>query len=317
MNTVTSQFRWKNFDLNTELHVAGSFIYEGINLIDRLSQLRFEDEYFQFLYNISVGVERLEKVAYLLVAHKAGGEAPSTKWKKHDHPKLCELINLHTDFLLENRERIFLKLLKDFYIEGRYDRFNYNTNISTSSKDKDLLIKFLINFLNVKPKDFFGNERIIFLPQELKNESGEVIGCIVLPLYNLINDTASALGLYTYEIRYGSKAYKIFIEKEFSFNTEHIAEREVLIKLINSNWESDEFIEQIKHIQPLEIEQLSTDSYIGYVMNYSLYPDVKDEIIQIYEDEELESRSKQIEFIGEAFIYNDDEYNDEDDGDYE
>lgn len=131
----------------------------------------------------------------------------------------------------------------------------------------------------------------------------------------LINDTASALGLYTYEIRYGSKAYKIFIEKEFSFNTEHIAEREVLIKLINSSWESDEYIEQIKHIQPLEIEQLSTDSYIGYVMNYSLYPDVKDEIIQIYEDEELEGRSKQIEFIGEEFIYYDDEDNDE--GDYE
>lgn len=311
MNTITSQFRWKNFDLNTELHVAGSFIYEGINLIDRLSQLRFEDEYFQFLYNISVGIERLEKIAYLLVAHRAGEETPSTKWKKHDHPKLYELINLHTDFLLENRERVFLKLLKDFYIEGRYDRFNYNTNISTSSKDKGLLIKFLINFLNVKPNDFFGNERIIFLPQELKNVIGEVIGCIVLPLYDLINDTASALGLYTYEIRYGAKAYKIFVEKEFSFNTEHIAEREVLIKLINSSWESDEFIEQIKHIQPLEIEQLSMDSYIGYVMNYSLYPDVKDEIIQIYEDEELESRSKQIEFIGEEFLYNDDEDNDE------
>ena len=310
MNNMPFQFRWKNFDLNKELHVTGSFIYEGINLIDRLSQLRFEDEYFQFLYNISVGVERLEKIAYLLIAHKAGDENPSTKWKKHDHPKLYELINQHTEFILDNRELAFLKLLRDFYIEGRYDRFNYHTNNFVANKDKDLLLGFLINFLNVNPKNFFGNERIVFLSQELKNEIGTIISCVVLPLYDLINETASALGLYTYEIRYESKAYKIFIEKEFSFMREHITQREILIKLINSNWAS-EFIESIKQLQPLDIEQLSADSYVGYLMNYSRYPEVKDEVTQIYEDEDLGDRSKQINFIGEEYLYNDDEDKDE------
>ncbi len=311
MDAYTSQFRWKNFDLNKELHIAGSFIYEGINLIDRLSQLRFEDEYFQFLYNISVGIERLEKIAYLLIAHKSGDELPSTKWKKHDHPKLYDLINVHTEFLLETRELAFLKMLRNFYIEGRYDRFNYNSYNSGSNKDKDLLLEYLINFLNVNPINFLGNERIVFLPQELKNEIGEIISCVVLPLYDLINDTASALGLYTYEIRYGSKAYKIFIEKEFSFMPEHIAQKEVLIKLINSNLAS-EFIESIEQIQPLEIEQLSADSYIGYLMNYSRYPEVKDEVAQIYEDDDLEDRSKQINFIGEKYFYYEDSADDED-----
>lgn len=307
MDTYISQFHWKNFDLNNELHIAGSFIYDGISLIDKISQLRFEDEYFQLLYYISVGIERLEKIAYLLLSHKSGDKNPSTKWRMHDHTKLYELINLHTELLLENKEFAFLELLRDFYSLGRYDRFNYSSTKFTSNKDKELLIDFLSKYLNITPQNFFGNERILFLSQEIKVEIGNLIRGIIMPLYNLINDTASELRLYTYEIRYNSKAFKIFIEKEYSFIKEHIAQREILIKLFNSPWESNEFIEKIRQIQPLDIDEVTTDMYLGYLMNFSKFPEVKDEVTQLYEDENLEDRDSQINFIGEEYFFTDGE----------
>ena len=63
-----AQFAWKNFNLNIELHISGNFIYNGIYLIDRYHQLRYEDDCFMLLYDISVGIERLEKIVYLLLA---------------------------------------------------------------------------------------------------------------------------------------------------------------------------------------------------------------------------------------------------------
>jgi len=95
-------------------------------------------------YSISVGIERLEKIAYLLTAHKYGDENPTTKWKKHDHPKLYQLINQHIELSYSERELAFLNVLKDFYVDGRYQRFNYNEDSLTPNKDKNLLLTFYV-----------------------------------------------------------------------------------------------------------------------------------------------------------------------------
>lgn len=311
MDEYSSQFRWKNFNLNMELHVAGDFIYEGIYLIDRISQLKYEDEYFQFLYNISVGIERLEKIAYLLVAHKSGEESPATKWKKHEHTKLYELINQHAKLEYAERELEFLKLLREFYIEGRYDRFNFSNNTEDTNKDKELLLSYLMKYLDVKPHVLFGTESILLTP-ELKESIGNVISNIVVPLYELIHETADLLRLFTYEIRYESKSYKIFVEQDFSFSKENTAKRELIINLINNTWQYDEFIDRIKSIEPLEIEQQSADKYISYLINSTRHTEVKDEITQIYEDEDnMLTRSNQIQFIGEDYFYKDDDLDDQ------
>lgn len=303
MDKYSYQFCWKNLNLNTELHVAGGFIYEGLFLIDRLSQLRYEDDYFQFLYSISVGIERLEKIAYLLTAHKYGDDNPTTKWKKHDHPKLYQLINQHIELSYSERELTFLNVLKDFYVDGRYQRFDYNEDSLTPNKDKNLLLTFLRRYYNIKSQNFIGCEETIFLTKELKDLIGCTIQDIVIPLYDVICNTAHSLRLFTYEIRYASKAYKIFIEQEFSFLKERTAKRELIIKMINDNWNYDELINAIKSIEPLQIEQLTVDKYIGYLINNSTETDVKDEISQIYEDENLGNRAEMIEFIGEDFQY--------------
>lgn len=53
---------WKYFKLGEELHIAGTFIYDALYCIDLLEHFHYEDECFDFLYKISVGIERLERI---------------------------------------------------------------------------------------------------------------------------------------------------------------------------------------------------------------------------------------------------------------
>ena len=52
---------WKNFNLGTELQISGSFIYNALYHLDKMKNFRYEEDCFEFLYNISVGIERLQK----------------------------------------------------------------------------------------------------------------------------------------------------------------------------------------------------------------------------------------------------------------
>ncbi len=301
MNSIASQFQWKNFNLNMELHISGAFIYEGIFILDRLDQLNAEEDCFLFLYNISVGIERLEKIAYLLLAHKSGDLNPANKLKSHNHTSFYDRIKYYATLPFSKRETDFLELLRRFYANGRYNRFNYNENVSEyiHNNDKDILFNYLEKYLNLNPISYIGCSQSITLSQTVKDSIGEIISSIVLPLYRLICDTAYSLHLFTYEIRYGSKAYKIFIEQEFSFYKEHITQREIILKLINSP--TNKYIEPFHSIAPIDLENQTISNYIKYLINFSTCMDIKDEVSQIYEDNHLENRASQIELIGSEY----------------
>lgn len=63
------KFIWKNFSLGKELDIAGSFIFNGLKAFDSMDNFYYEVEIFEFLYNISVGIERLAKIAVILIEH--------------------------------------------------------------------------------------------------------------------------------------------------------------------------------------------------------------------------------------------------------
>lgn len=62
-------YSWKNFELGTELQIAGSFLYNALYSFDRMKHFYFEEECFEFLYQSSVGVERLLKIMLILLEH--------------------------------------------------------------------------------------------------------------------------------------------------------------------------------------------------------------------------------------------------------
>jgi hypothetical protein len=55
--------------MGEELHTAGAFIYNGLRRFHELNRLDNPDELFEFLYALSVGLERLLKIAVVLYEH--------------------------------------------------------------------------------------------------------------------------------------------------------------------------------------------------------------------------------------------------------
>lgn len=64
---MSKKLIWKNFNLGIELDMAGNFIYNGLKHLDEMESFYYEDEIFNFLYQIAVGVERLEKISLILL----------------------------------------------------------------------------------------------------------------------------------------------------------------------------------------------------------------------------------------------------------
>ena len=60
---------WKNFRLGEEIQISGTFIYNGLRRFHEISKLDREDELFEFLYQLSVGLERLLKIGVVLFEH--------------------------------------------------------------------------------------------------------------------------------------------------------------------------------------------------------------------------------------------------------
>ena len=67
--SYTPEYFWKNFRLGTELQISGSFIYNALYFFDQMEHFCNDEEIFEFLYNTSVGLERLEKIAIILLEH--------------------------------------------------------------------------------------------------------------------------------------------------------------------------------------------------------------------------------------------------------
>jgi hypothetical protein len=58
---MDQRWKYKNFNMVIELDIAGEFIYNGIHEFCRLKYISNEGPTFASLYNMAVGIERLEK----------------------------------------------------------------------------------------------------------------------------------------------------------------------------------------------------------------------------------------------------------------
>lgn len=117
-------------------------------------------------------------------------------------------------------------------------------------------------------------------------------------MYELIRKETVRLGIYTHEIRYNSKSYKIFTEQEFEFKNERLMQREVLLHLLK-NFPDDELKKFIDTITPLPFEQCHTNHYIESILNIHKDGSVKDEMLYLYEeDRPSKDRLNQILAIG-------------------
>jgi hypothetical protein len=257
---------WKTFNLCKELAISGTFIYNGLRVFDSMESFYYEEEVFEFLYNIAVGIERLEKICIILAEHDTCENQKMFEKSliTHSHQELLHRIEKIRKIGLSTNHYSFIKLLNEFYTTYRYDRFNLN-DAGNYDKEKQALILFLNQYYNAAIED---NPPFEISPnsRKLKANIGKCIGKIVENMYQFIIDESTRLHIYTYEIRPYTKAYKIFLSKEYDFYKESVFWKELLIFSVKHK-KGNPIIDIMKSVKALPFDSNMLNQY------YSAYSD--------------------------------------------
>lgn len=292
---------WKNFNLGTELQISGSFIYNGLLVFDEIETFYHEEEIFEFLYNISVGIERLLKINVILIEHtnELDQSAFFESIRNHNHQKLLKSISNKYKLKENKSKNAFIQLLNNFYNELRYDRYT-NKDYLNNDKEKKSLINFLEKYLKIKiSNDFLSvskNDRTT------KQFIGEVIKSIVVEQYEIIRIEAAKLKIFIYEIRTYSKAYKIFMMGQFTFEFENRVQKELFIKFL-ANDKNSPLISFTKELEPLEFENYDENYYAKCMFNKLEILHLDGELDVLDENiEKLEERIDLLDDIGNEMV---------------
>ncbi len=303
---------WKNFRLGTELHISGGMIYNALYAFDQIEYFCYEHEIFEFLYNLSIGLERLEKIAVILIEHD--GQIDQEGFEKtlitHNHLVLLNRIKKSHTVNIGKQHIKLMQLTSDFYKSTRYSRYNLKS-VYSKNQDLDSFIRFLKEELQVVEEE--GIQPMVANKNRIKRFIGKLIGKISSELYAIIQKETRRLNIYTHEILTYSKSYKIFLAQEFTFEKERYLQKELLI-LLQSGRLDDGMMKFIKSIKPLPFENYSSTEYIRFLMDIRNNTEIVDEMDTILEDKpNTEERLDQVSLIGLenlSFRENDDDIND-------
>lgn len=296
---------WKNFRLGTELHISGSMIYNALYSFDHIEYFRYEHEVFDFLYNVAIGLERLQKIAIILIEHDElmqlmEQEEFERTLITHNHIDLHNRISKHRPLSIGKQHMKLLQLISDFYRSTRYSRLNLS---SVYSKNQDLhrLLEFLKKELGVTEEE--GIVDLVANTTRVKRFVGNLIGKLTTELYRIIRNDAGRLNLFTYEILPYSKCYKIFLAEEFTFEKERHMQKEILV-LLQSGQLKDGSTHFIKGIKPLPLQDYNSTAYLRYLMDIRNNSEILDEMDAILNDNPIsKERREQIDVIGNKHVH--------------
>lgn len=175
----------------SELDISGEFIYNGISIVNNMNSIDSEmpTELFLALYNISVGIERLQKIILVLweFDEKEPIEEFSERIKIHNHVELNRRIEkaVGKKANFNKQEYQFLELVKNFYSNARYDRFAEVGN----SWEYRLIHKFFAdNYIGYER--LISNSSIIPINDSIRKLIGRVVFKVVNYYYKLVKEEA-------------------------------------------------------------------------------------------------------------------------------
>jgi len=308
----TSEF-WKNFDLGEELGIAGVFIYNGLLRFHEMRSLDYEDEIFEVFYNLSVGLERLLKVTVVLVAHDEDSDQEDFEKSliTHSHQALLERVRKHEKLSLDTPHNDLIALLGRFYKSFRYGRFSI-TSSNRRAREQAALFELLNKHLGVSLK----RSDSLFITENTdryRRHIRKLVLTISTELYRIVHERASKLNLYTYELRYGSKASTIFQrdpDNDFFF-LEELTWKELLVYFMNSTEESGA-LEYLRKIDPLEFDPAMIADYFESFRTHTARMVAADEVEALYDLlEKPGERIKAMSLIGNPSVHFDDKINED------
>lgn len=310
MSNFTRSEAWKNFDLGQELAVSGAFIFNGLRTFHDMETLGNTDEVFEFLYNVAVGFERLIKVAVILIEHDDTRDQREFEISllTHNHLDLLRRVTAQQDLKLARPHHRFLKLLTTFYSTHRYDRYVLGVGWEPD-KERTGLTELLETNLNIEleTSDLFAVQNT----PRYRRHIGAIACKIARALFGVVRERAHELNLYTYELRHGSKAERIFLGTGCTFEVDDVLWKELLIFLMNTN-EKSGLLDYLRGIDPLPFDKGMVPDYLRCFRSLNDRASERDELEELYT--QLKSpgeRLSQLEPLGEPGYY----FRDPDDAD--
>lgn len=287
---------WKNFRLGEEIHIAGSFIYNGLRRFHELRSLDHTDELFEFLYNLSVGLERLLKIAVVLHEHDKSSDQAMLEQSliTHSHLDLLARLRRFTtiDFGAPHNE--LLQLLGTFYKTLRYDRFSLSS-VYTGKKESKAIKALLSKHLSVQ---FAEDEPHFGIQNEDRYRAfvRRTVLRISRKIYEMVEARSMELGLYTYELRHGSKAQSVFL-REVNIAEEDVLWKELLIFFMNVA-PTTGYLRFLKEFSPLDFDPGLVPEYLDCFKSDASKAEVMDELEYHYEEMDPRLRRVRLEMLG-------------------
>lgn len=284
---------WKNFDLGQELSVSGAFIYNGLRCFHGMKVFDHSDEVFEFLYNISVGLERVLKVTVVLLEHDDATDQEDFERSliTHSHLDLLHRIRQRTQINLSGPHNEFLSLLATFYRSLRYDRFRLET-VHDQTKERDALCAFIEKQLDVTLESHPPLLGTVNEPRYKKYIHG-IVTKIAAELFKIIKSRSTQLNLYTYELRHGSRAETVFLGGA-EIPDEEVLWKELLIFFMNTGSRSG-LLDFLRSIDPLEFDPELAIDYLECFQSDAAKAQVIDELEHLYG--ELDAPGERLELM--------------------
>ena len=280
---------WKNFALGIELDASGMFIYNGLKAFDSLYNIYYTGDIFEIIYNLSVGIERLYKVAIILFEHNdnINVEELERSLITHSTIDLANRLNSHQSLNYSGIHKEFLSILSKFYKSYRYGRFSL-ASIPNIEPEKKYFIEFFQKYLVIENND--ADDLLLINSNQIKSFLGKILKRITRPVFKLIQNKARELNIYTDELRSDSKAIKIFLEDKLDFIDENRIKKELIIFLINKET-SGAHINFFKNLKSLRLDAELAPNHIKALLNDNYLPYVKEEVCEAYSEvEEINKR---------------------------
>lgn len=301
-------WNYKNFNMVNELDVAGEFIYDGVQKLNEMSCIEESASLFSFLYHVSVGIERLQKIILVLCENITIDDYE--KFEKslvsHSHSGLSERIAKHmTGSKLNNKENDFLQVLTSFYKKARYNRFNV---VTLECEEEKILSNYVEKYLEKDNLEYHFITNKIVVNENVKDFIGRVVGNISKKYYSFLKEKAHANNTYSYELRVYSKAEKIFLSNNRNNSlqelkiTEMTVLKEFLIFLRNTK-DTNAVLRYIEKIKPLEIDVALLNDYLSELTLGNVPQSLIDEVETLYEENEYSiERMSEVGAIGDPNV---------------
>lgn len=307
----------KSVMMATELNVAGEFIYSAIEKINKMVHFDNVWDVFYFLYHLSVGIERVQKILLVICNDISEDEMEPflESIKSHNHAMLHGKVKEKIKINTSKEQMELLNLLSTFYREERYKRFDF---LNYNYEDRDLLINYVKKNCGEISYDYSLCKATPLNTDKVKEHFGRVIGRLCQKYYKAIVEESRSRNIYCYELQYDSAAERVFYceEKDGSYQRKMEREKRAIKELLiylRSPQAYNKFFECLDELEALPMDIALIQDYVADLCNKSVSIELIDEVDYLYEEcvEDKREREQILSLIGDKGVIFDWEEEDE------